>query len=253
MKRIVYTSILSILLATTAFAQKTEVIAHRGVWENNVLQQNTLTSLAKAQDLNIYGCELDVNLTFDGFLVVCHGPEIGDIKNVQYANLAKVREVKLVNNETVPTFTEYLKAAKKHPETKLIVEIKPHDLTVLESDALHKVIKEVKREGMKKQVEFISFSFYICKELARLMPKSKVAYLGGDKTPKEVKEARLTGIDYNKSKLIENPTWIKEAHELGLSVNVWTVTNPDDIKMFRDKGVDYLTTNAPVEAKELCK
>lgn len=37
---------------------------------------------------------------------------------------------------------------------------------------------------------------------------------------------KAAGIDYYDGALLKNPNWIKESHDLGMKVNVWTI---DDI------------------------
>ena len=36
-------------------------------------------------------------------------------------------------------------------------------------------------------------------------------------------EAGCTGLDYHYRVFQKNPDWVKKAHDLGLTVNVWTV------------------------------
>ena len=43
----------------------------------------------------------------------------------------------------------------------------------------------------------------------------------------------------------KHPEWVKEAQDLGMSVNVWTVDDPNDIRAMRDLGVDQITTDKP--------
>ncbi len=40
-------------------------------------------------------------------------------------------------------------------------------------------------------------------------------------------------------------------HELGMTVNVWTINSENDLREFILKGVDYLTTDDPVLAKQM--
>ena len=47
--------------------------------------------------------------------------------------------------------------------------------------------------------------------------------------------------------------WIKEAHDLGLKVNVWTVDKAEDMKWLIDQKVDFITTNEPTVAQEILK
>lgn len=38
---------------------------------------------------------------------------------------------------------------------------------------------------------------------------------------------------------------MKQAHDLGLEVNVWTIDKSEDMRYFIDLGVDYITTDYP--------
>lgn len=109
----------------------------------------------------------------------------------------------------------------------------------------------VKKYGLEKQVEYISFSMNICEQLARLTPKSEIAYLKSDIAPKDVKAKGANGIDYHYKAFEKHPEWVKEAHELGMKVNVWTVNNEKDMKKMIDLNVDYITTDQPLEAAAL--
>ena len=68
---------------------------------------------------------------------------------------------------------------------------------------------------------------------------------------KSIKKLGLAGIDYSMKVLRKNPEWVKQAHDLGLKVNVWTVNKEEDMQAMLDLGVDFITTNNPVELKAL--
>ena len=106
---------------------------------------------------------------------------------------------------------------------------------------------------MESQVEYIAFSNLVGTELIRLAPGAKVAYLNGDKTPAQLKALGYTGLDYEDNVLKKHTPWIREAHDLGLTVNVWTVNKADDLQYFIDRGVDFITTNEPVLLLEMLK
>lgn len=53
--------------------------------------------------------------------------------------------------------------------------------------------------------------------------------------------------------LRKHPQWVKEAHDLGLEVNVWTVDSEEDMKYFIGLGVDYITTDYPERLQALLK
>ena len=73
----------------------------------------------------------------------------------------------------------------------------------------------------------------------------------GDKAPAEVFADGINGIDYHFTYFKKHPEWVKQAHDLGMSVNVWTVDNEKDIKLMRDLGVDQITTNNPALTREI--
>ena len=60
--------------------------------------------------------------------------------------------------------------------------------------------------------------------------KRQVYYLNGELSPKELKELGAAGLDYHMGVIKKHPEWIKEAHDLGLKVNVWTVDEVEDMK-----------------------
>lgn len=63
--------------ALSVYAQP-KIVAHRGFYKTAGSEENTLSSLANAQKLGVYGVEFDVNMTSDGELIVFHGPKITD-------------------------------------------------------------------------------------------------------------------------------------------------------------------------------
>ena len=228
----------------------TRVIAHRGYWNTEGSAQNSIAALKKAQALGIYGAEFDINRTLDGRLVVAHGPKEQNVE-LQKVNYDVVAELRLKNGEKVPLLEDYLKCGKKDKQTRLVLELKPHDTPELESVAVQEVVKMVKKYKVAAQMDFISFSLHACQEFARLMPESSVAYLGGEFTPAELKKMGINGLDYHYSWFEKHPEWVEEAHRLGMTVNVWTISSREQLQKMIDLGVDFLTTNDPVLAKAL--
>ncbi len=51
----------------------------------------------------------------------------------------------------------------------------------------------------------------------------------------------------------KHPEWIKEAHDLGLKVNVWTVDEAEEMKWLIEQKVDFITTNDRLFYKEELK
>ena len=100
---------------------------------------------------------------------------------------------------------------------------------------------------------FISFSYHMCEVLAQKYPKFTVQFLGGKPSPEKVNSDKINGIDYNQGVFVKHPEWVKQAQDLGLSVNVWTVNKKDTMKEMFELGVNQLTTDQPLEARDVLK
>lgn len=243
--------LLAVCPTICAKSPQTKVIAHRGYWNCEGSAQNSIASLKKAQEINIYGSEFDVWITSDGVLIVNHDGTIGGLK-IEDTPYAQLKDIQLKNQEKLPTLESYLLEGKKNKKTKLVLEIKSHSTKEKEDKATAEVVKMVNNLGLKKQVDYIAFSLNVCKELVRLQPKSHVAYLSGNLPPKELKVLGINGIDYHFDALNKNKQWIAEAHQLKMTVNVWTVNEKALMQEMAAAGVDYITTDNPLDAKQVC-
>lgn len=244
--------LLALMMSSSAAFAKTKIIAHQGYWDCAGSARNSVASLNKAQEIKAYGSEFDVHLTKDGVLVVCHDDTVSG-KRIEESTYAQLQDITLANGEKMPTLEQYLVQGKKVKGTQLILEIKPHLNKETEDKAVAAILDLVKQHKAEKIVEYISFSLNICKELVRLSPGVKIAYLKGEIAPKELKDMGFTGLDYHYKIIEQHPDWIKTAQDLGLSVNVWTVNDPAIVQTLIQQGVDYITTDKPVEMAALLK
>lgn len=241
---------LALVACILTIQAQTQVIAHRGFWKTEGSAQNSITALEKAAEAKLYGSEFDVLMTVDGKMVVNHDNTIEGmiIPETSYKQLKKL---KIKNGEKLPTLKNYLKKGKKL-DIQLILEAKPLPTKEMEDQAIVTIVKMVKKMGLEKQVEYISFSLNMCEQLAKLTPESEIAYLNGNIAPAELKKKGINGIDYHKSVILnKHPEWVKEAHDLGMKVNVWTVNNESEMRKLIDMKVDYITTDQPLETKAL--
>lgn len=231
-------------------------IAHRG--DHNGVPENSRASLNKALDNHYYGSETDVWMTTDGRLMVNHDPSYNGV-TIRTSTYAQCKNLKLSNNETMPTLDEFLQTMKTTTSpTKLIIEIKEASgVVTYNQSAAEETVKLVKQYNVQDKVEYISFSWEACLKVHALDPGAKVAFLSSNsssddkKTPSEVAADGLTGIDYSTGLMHANPGWYDQAHKLGLSVNVWTINNTSEATTERSYGADYITANNPSEVKAL--
>lgn len=251
-KRLILSVLLTAFLCGSSAFSQTKVIAHRGYWDCEGSAQNSITALNKAHEVGVYGSEFDVLITADGIPVVNHNDSIQGFC-IETSLYEEIKDLKLKNGEVLPTLEDYLIQGKQNKGTQLILEIKPHKRVVNEDRAVTAILALVQKYQLENQVEYISFSMNICKELIRRAPAAQVAYLRGEVSPADLKVLGFTGLDYHYKVFEKNPTWIQEAKNAGLTVNVWTVDDPAVMQSMIEQNVDFITTDKPEQLKEIVK
>jgi len=224
---------------------RNKVIAHRGAWKNTGAPENSIAALKHAITMGCEGSEFDVHMSADSLPLINHDNSIQGV-SIAKTNSSDLLTIKLANGEMLPTLENYLRAGMEQTKTKLILEIKPSELGKESSIALtRKIVTLVEKLHAQAWVDYISFDYDACKEVMKLAPYTKVAYLRGDKTPTELAADNFFGLDYNFSVLQKNPDWIQEAKSKKLTINVWTVNDKVALEEFLKKDVDFITTNEP--------
>ena len=249
MQKIIFSLLLMTFFIQTSLAQSSfiqnKVIAHRGAWKAKELPQNSIASLREAVRLGCEGSEFDVWMTSDEVLVVNHDHDFQgmDIETSTYEQLlAKT----LSNGEKIPTLKAYLTEGMTQKGTKLILEFKPSLISVARSERVGELsVKTVQELGAQAWIDYITFSFEGGLKAIATDPKANIAYLNGDKSPLELKEAGFFGFDYHISLLRRMPQGIAEAKALGLTTNSWTINKEEDMNWLLELGVDFITTDEP--------
>ena len=232
------------------------IVAHRGFWncDEAGYAKNSIAALRCAQENGFWGSEFDVNMTSDSVLIVFHDGKI-DGKRIENYPYSEFKEHKIANGESVPTLDQYLEQGLKYPETMLVYELKPHSSKEVEDTFVNLTIDKLQEYGLlnPKRVMFISFSYHICCRLAELLPDFTVQYLEGDKSPQMVSEDGVNGIDYHFMVFEKKPQWAEDARKLKMSTNVWTVNKEDKMRQAIEQGIMYITTDNPLEARQVMK
>ncbi|MDF9826979.1 glycerophosphoryl diester phosphodiesterase [Ereboglobus sp. PH5-10] len=228
-----------------------KVTAHRGYWNTAGSAQNSITALRKAQELGVFASEFDVWLTADGKLVIHHDAKTINGISIQNSTYDEVKGFVLENGEPIPTLEAFLEQAKAKPEMTLAVEIKTHKTKEKNNAVVAATVKAINKAGLMNQVMFLAFNLDICKELTRIQPGCKVAYLNGDKPPRELHELGITGANYGFKAIRSNPHWIKEAHDLGMTINVRTLNTMANVIEMANLGVDYISSDCPAQAQQI--
>lgn len=230
--------------------------AHRGA--SGYCPENTLISFQKAIDMKANGIELDIQLTKDNQIVVCHDETIDRTSNgTGFVKDYTLAELKALNfNKTHP---EYEHA--ELPTMKEVFElIKPSDLTInieLKTGVFfyphieEMILALTKKMGMEDRVIYSSFNHYSIVKIKELDPSARTAFLYSDGPIDMPDYAKKYGVDalhpafYN----IQYPDFMEDCKKYGIEVNVWTVNEPQYWDACGKYGVHAVITNYPDQAK----
>ncbi len=224
---------------------KNVVVAHRGAWKAQGLPENSIASLKHAIALQCAGSEFDVQMTSDEILVINHDEayEGMPIAETSYADLAVH---KLQNGETLPTLREYILAGmEKNTSTRLVCEIKPAKTKERGQKMAEKTLLLVKELDAEDMTVYISFDYEILQKIEELNPNAHTQYLEANKSPEQLKTDGIDGADYHFKAFKKHPEWIESAEKIGITLNAWTVNDPDDMDWLLEEGFDLITTNEP--------
>ena len=90
---------------------KNSVIAHRGIYDNKKIVENTIPAFKKAITKG-YAIELDLHLSKDNKVIVFHDDTLDRLTDrkgrVENLLLDEIKDIKLLNGSNIPTFDEVL-------------------------------------------------------------------------------------------------------------------------------------------------
>lgn len=225
---------LSIIMATM-------IIAHRG---GALLgTENSLSCIEKGIATGANMVEVDLHLTADRHIVVCHDQRVNRTTNgkgsIEQMTLEQIQSLRLLNhdgtvsNETIPTLEQVLALCKGR--CPLLLEIKKkRDDQYPGIEALADSI--VKAHGMEKEVVFQSFNDDVLFKLHALDPSLRLekllifrcgSVLIDNGFAKFSWEKYDFVASFNIFRLFASKRFIRTMHEHGKEVKVWTVNDPN--------------------------
>lgn len=219
---------------------KYPIIAHRGSWFQNGLPQNSMAALREALSLEIFGSECDVWKAKDGVLVISHDKMYSglDITKSTYEQLA---QFPLSNGEMLPTLDDFLmELGNSQTSTRLVIELKSNV-------AINDVLDAVNRHGLIGKVIFVTYSYSKCRAFAQKGYGKITYFIGHTHTPEEMNRDGVGGFLFKEIDMVnENrEDWIDLAKDLGVQLVLGSVTNPQVMFKYIDKGCLF-SSNKPV-------
>ena len=225
---------------------KNKVVAHRGAWRKKGVLQNSVRSFQNAVELGCQGSEMDVWLTADNKVVLSHDPHVYGLEVENITSLQLFQQT-INEKDPVPSLQELLMAVREQNVTHPVIEIKDSqkglERTLQLTDSVVNIVHRMKMQGY---VEYISFNYEVLKRIRELDPTAKTLYLWeGKKQLGDLIKDRISGIDYSYYAYRQDKNLVKNAKGMGLLTNVWTVNDAEEVLLYYQQGVDYITTDEP--------
>ena len=225
----------------------TLMVAHRGV--SKLETENTAAAFLAAGNRTYYGIETDIWRTKDGKYICNHDGKSGRLCDTDLVmndnTLADLRALRLNNRETgLPDRGDLMlclpgeyRSICEHYGKICVPELKNH-FTREEITEILNIF-----DGYLDKTCFISFHMDNLDLIREQRPGQKVQFLTSTYSSEilaTIVEKRMD-IDIKRAALTEEN--LRELHGAGVTVNVWTVDDPEDAELLIDWGVDQITTN----------
>lgn len=201
------------------------VVAHRGGAALGM--ENSLSCIEKGIAAGADMIEVDVHMTADSQLVVCHDVTVNRTTDgrgrIETMTLAEVRRLHLlrddgsVSDETLPTLAEVLQSVKGRCGLLLEIKKKRHQYEGIEK----KVAEMLVQYEMVEEVAVQSFNGRVLEELHRLLPALRLEKLSF--LPPQHPEKCQYVASYNVWYLSVGRHAVKRVHDAGKEMKVWTV------------------------------
>lgn len=200
-------------------------IAHRGL-HNKDFTENGLKAFQNAIEHHL-AFELDIHLTKDGELVVCHDSELkrttGKEGIIEDLTLKEIKDsYRLLDGEEVPTFQEVLDLNKE--QSVIVTELKSYKGNYRPlAKAAKKILKQIKNP---KKIVMISFDPRALLLMGHRYQRQLLICADHDWTWKLRHFYDSVDID---QVMLERPS-VQKYRKHGNIVNAWTITSPEALE-----------------------
>ena len=229
------------------------LIAHRAGGKE--APENTVAGIDAAAEAGVYGSEVDIQRTLDGYYIINHDATFSRLSGVnkkpEEMTLAEIRELEIHDPnhpdkiEKVATFEEILDASKDR--LVLFVELKGDSADPKMVDDAVTMIEE---KGMQDQCVLISLKYDLIDYAETKYPQMKTAYL----TFLTFGDTAALNCDYlGLEEESATEDMIERMHEQGKGVLVWTPNEENAQKKFLLSEADAIITDNVYQAQELQK
>lgn len=236
----------------------TKNYGHRGF--SGKYPENTMLAFRKALEAGVDGIELDVQLSKDGEVVICHDETVdrttngkGEIRSLTLAELKELDASSIFAGQygknEIPTLREYFELVKDLPiETNVELKTGVHEYEGIEE----KVWELIQEFHLEDRICISSFNHFSVLRMKKIAPGLKYGFLfdtwlidAGAYCAKH----EMDSFHPNYHNLTHEV--VAEVKSHGLEIKTYTVNTAEAVRDLASKGVDVVIGNYPDMAKEV--
>lgn len=221
-----------------------KVIAHRGAWKHHDKSHNSLGAVSEAMNLGCQAAEIDVWLTKDRQIVLCHDMDL-DGRIVEKTNLDDLKSIKLKHDESAPTLEEVLDLIMSQNKMRLVIELKSNGSNSNVIALADSVVDLVNRKNAQAWVDYISFDYRGLKAIKEKDATAHLSLLEPSVALDLQKLDGMSGVDYYHTLFDKKDRLMERCAALGLTTNAWTVNDEETMAKLLDLDIDMITTDEP--------
>lgn len=221
------------------------IIAHRGATKQAT--ENSMKAFEEAYQIGADGIELDIHLTQDGHLVVTHDENVkkytGENIDVCRVSLAKIKSLNLKGGEKIPTLNEVLDAfAKKFSVINIEVKLS----TPFTNGVEKKLVELLRQFNLSENIYISSFNIFCLLRIKKQAPYLKTGYLIGKDNwfiqwNPCIRLCQVHTINVQNKWCRQER--LKKYQQLGKDIWVWTVNDPQEMRLWIERGVSAIITD----------
>lgn len=228
------------------------IFGHRGA--RGYAPENTMASFKKALLLGADGVELDVQLTKDRQLVICHDHSINRTSNGSgWVSELTLEELKSYDfgswfsleyqGETIPMFAEFM---AWFVTTPLLLNVEIKNGPIIYPGIEEQVVDYLEQYQVQDRVLISSFFHPSLKKIKEMNPQIKTGALFDCRPIDPLRFIQDTAVEFLHPHWHSlDGEWIKKAKLQGIGINTYTVNDNKDYDFVKSLGVDGVFTDYP--------
>lgn len=242
----------------TVTVSNVRILAHRGS-PGSGSTENTIPAISTALAAGADGVEVDLRLTADGVLAVCHDPDLARLTGrplpVQSSSWEALRDSAAEHGVPLARVEWVLAAAAgRHVVLELKAASTPRARTV---EVLVERLVGLHAAGLPLSVTVSSFDAALARAFRETAPahlRVRTALLGrpGCLSLAVLRQAVAAGHDQmhpHISDLLEEPSTVAAAASCGVQIVPWTVNSTRALRRCAELGVEAVITDVPRKAR----